>query len=322
MKYNTQEVAALQPDYLGFIFYGKSKRDFEGLEIPSLPEGIKKVGVFVDAELAFAKAHIEKYQLDVLQLHGNESPTYIKELKNSLSSGEGWGEEIWKVFSIKDAFDFKQLKPYEGLVDAFLFDTKGKEKGGNGYTFDWSVLKAYPSQTPFILSGGIGLDEVDKVKEILATDLPILALDVNSRFEDRPGHKETRKLRKFIDELGLNQIQKTSAKAEVSSTQSMNIIESDEEQFYFYITTNTHNNVLYIGFTVNLKNRIEQHKNKTYKGSFTAKYNLDKLVYFETFKTVSESRAREKQVKKWNRKWKDDLIYEMNPDWKDISWML
>ena len=142
MKYNTQEVAALQPDYLGFIFYDKSKRDFEGMEIPTLPKGIKKVGVFVDADIVFAKAQIEKYQLNVIQLHGSESPAYIEELKNSLSSGEGWGEEIWKVFSIKDHFNFDQLKPYEGLVDAFLFDTKGKEKGGNGYTFNWDALKA------------------------------------------------------------------------------------------------------------------------------------------------------------------------------------
>lgn len=204
MKYNTQEVAALQPHYLGFIFYGKSKRDFEGMEIPSLPEGIKKVGVFVDAKWAFAKAHIEKYQLDVLQLHGNESPEYITALRHpELVSGSHKKLDIWKVFSIKDAFDFEQLKPYEGLVDAFLFDTKGKEKGGNGYTFDWSVLKEYPSQTPFILSGGIGLDEIDKVKEILATDLPILALDVNSRFEDGPGKKNIKQLEKFKTALEL-----------------------------------------------------------------------------------------------------------------------
>lgn len=204
MKYNTQEVAALQPDYLGFIFYGKSKRDFEGLVIPLLPEGIKKVGVFVDAELAFAKAQIEKYQLDVLQLHGNESPEYITALRHpELVSGSHRKLDIWKVFSIKDAFDFEGLKPYEGLVDAFLFDTKGKEKGGNGYTFDWSVLKKYLSKTPFILSGGIGLDEVEKVKEILATDLPIMALDVNSKFEEKPGLKNIDDLKKFINVLEL-----------------------------------------------------------------------------------------------------------------------
>ena len=86
MKYNTLEVAALQPDYLGFIFYQKSPRDFEGFEIPSLPLGIKKVGVFVDAKIAFAKAQIEKYQLNVIQLHGDESPDYMKQLSDVTSS--------------------------------------------------------------------------------------------------------------------------------------------------------------------------------------------------------------------------------------------
>lgn len=194
MKYNTQEVAALQPDYLGFIFYAGSKRDFQG-DIPNLPNNIQKVGVFVDAEIAFAKAKIEQHHLDVIQLHGSESPEYIQELKQVSDV------KIWKVFAIKDAFDFNRLTLYENLVDAFLFDTKGAQKGGNGYTFDWSVLKEYSSKTPFVLSGGIGLEEIDKVKEILATDLPILALDVNSRFEVEPGLKDTEELKAFIKEV-------------------------------------------------------------------------------------------------------------------------
>ena len=208
MKYNTQEVAALQPDYLGFIFYERSPRNFNG-EIPMLPEGIKKVGVFVDAEIAFAKANIEKYNLDIIQLHGNESPEYIKAIlapsplkgKVAPREAESEGVEIWKVFSIKDTFDFKRLTPYESLVDAFLFDTKGKAKGGNGYTFDWSVLENYPSQKPFILSGGIGLEEIEKAKEILDSDLPILALDVNSKFEDSPGNKNIENLKNFTSQL-------------------------------------------------------------------------------------------------------------------------
>lgn len=202
MKYNTLEVAALQPDFLGFIFYDKSKRDFGELDIPQLPKGIQKVGVFVDADIAFAKAKITQHKLDVIQLHGDESPEYITALKAALAS-ELIKEslDIWKVFGIKDYFDFDQLKPHEGLVDAFLFDTKGKDKGGNGYTFDWTVLQAYTSKTPIILSGGIGLEEVDKIKEILATDLPIVAIDVNSRFEVKPGLKKIEKLEKFEKEV-------------------------------------------------------------------------------------------------------------------------
>lgn len=313
MKYNTQEVAALQPDYLGFIFYDKSPRDFEGQAIPQLPNDIKKVGVFVDADIAFVLDKIKTYDLDVVQLHGDEFPKYIKELneRNVISSAV----EIWKVFSIKDHFNFDSLKPYEGIVDAFLFDTKGKAKGGNGYTFDWNVLKDYPSQTPFVLSGGIGLEEVNNIQEILATDLPILALDVNSKFEIKSGYKSIQKLQEFQHFLEKNnrKIQTTSAKAEVLLK---------EEQFYFYITTNTYNKILYTGFTIDLIKRMEEHTNKTYKSSFTAKYNLDKLVYFETFKTVNEARKREKQVKKWNREWKENLVNDKNPDWKDLQWML
>ncbi len=200
MKYNTQEVAALQPDYLGFIFYEGSPRNFDGV-IPILPEGTKKVGVFVDADIAFAKANIIKHQLDVIQLHGNESPEYIENLQRFIIDSSEKFTEIWKVFSIKGTFDFKRLIPYKNLVSAFLFDTKGKEKGGNGYTFDWSVLKKYPYKKPFVLSGGIGLEEIENIKKILDSELPILALDVNSKFEDSPGLKNIENLKNFTSQI-------------------------------------------------------------------------------------------------------------------------
>lgn len=194
MKYNTREVAVLQPDFLGFIFYDKSPRNFHG-EVPDLPANIQKVGVFVDAEIAFAKAKIDQCQLDIIQLHGSESPAYIKELRQESPV------KIWKVFSIKDQFDFKRLDIYESYVDAFLFDTQGPQKGGNGYTFDWTVLKTYPSKTPFVLSGGIGWEEIEKVTAILATDLPILAIDVNSKFEVEPGLKDVAQLKTFMEHI-------------------------------------------------------------------------------------------------------------------------
>lgn len=202
MKHNTQEVAALEPHYLGFIFYDKSKRDFGGMEIPEVSSSIKKVGVFVDADLAFAKAHIINHHLDVIQLHGSESAAYVRSLQAAVTAAApSRFLQWWKVFGIKDQFDFSILAPYEGLVNAFLFDTKGKEKGGNGYTFDWRVLKNYPSSTPIILSGGIGLEEVEEIKEILETDLPIIAVDVNSRFEIAPGKKDIHQLEKFKQTL-------------------------------------------------------------------------------------------------------------------------
>ena len=174
MKYNTAQVASLQPDYLGFIFYDKSPRNFEG-SIPDLPKNIKKVGVFVNAEIETVIDTIKTYQLDAVQLHGGESPKYIVELKTLCHSefiSESHDEnlkqiDIIKVFSIKDTFDFSVLQPYEAIVDYFLFDTKGKQPGGNGYTFNWNVLENYPSTKPYFLSGGIGLDEVENVLSFL-----------------------------------------------------------------------------------------------------------------------------------------------------------
>lgn len=202
MKHNVAEVAALQPDYVGFIFYDKSPRDFEGFKI-SEDIKIKKVGVFVDAPIQFVIEKIQMYNLDVIQLHGDESPDYCSRLvepfdklkTGSIQVSRTEPVEVWKVFSIKDCFDFNVLTPYEHVVSKFLFDTKGKEKGGNGYRFDWSVLKEYPSQKSFILSGGIGLHTISEVEKLLKTELPIYALDVNSKFEDSPGLKNIKALK-------------------------------------------------------------------------------------------------------------------------------
>ena len=206
MKYvdNIRQVAELKPDYLGFIFYEKSKRNFEGI-IPEIPKGIKKTGVFVNEYLEILVSLAEEYKLEALQLHGDESVAYIKELKSHLERSREEKRlpkvEIIKVFGIKDTFDFSILEEYESVVDYFLFDTKGKERGGNGVVFDWMVLKDYPSTKPFFLSGGIGLEEVTAVKEISKTNLPIYAIDVNSKFETKPGLKSIKELKKFKNEI-------------------------------------------------------------------------------------------------------------------------
>ena len=200
MKHNISEVADLAPDYLGFIFYPESPRDFSG-EIPNIPDNIKKVGVFVDSAIDNLVQIVLTYDIDIIQLHGHESPHYCKQLQLALDGEMSSPLELWKVFHIKDSFDFNLLKPYEDLVDAFLFDTKGKDPGGNGYTFNWEVLREYKADTPIILSGGIGLEELPKLKQIFTTDLPLMAVDVNSRFELKPGKKDIVKLKEFIDEL-------------------------------------------------------------------------------------------------------------------------
>jgi len=145
---NIEQVSGLYPDYMGFIFYEKSKRNFEGV-IPKLPKSIKKTGVFVNEYPEIVISLVEEYQLEAIQLHGDETVTYIKQLKTHLPS-----IEIIKVFGIKDEFNFDVLTPFLPLVDYFLFDTKGKERGGNGVQFDWSVLEAYPYEKPFFLKWG------------------------------------------------------------------------------------------------------------------------------------------------------------------------
>jgi phosphoribosylanthranilate isomerase len=186
MKYpdNILEVGSLLPDYMGFIFWEKSARYFDGV-IPDLPKSIKKVGVFVNATQDEILEKIIKYDLQAVQLHGQESVNFCQDLKNEIDDSI----EIIKVFSVDDAFDFEVLKPFEVVCDYFLFDTKGKLPGGNGTTFDWKVLEKYPSSKPFFLSGGIGINEMDAVNEILKTNLPIYAIDVNSKFEIEPGLK-------------------------------------------------------------------------------------------------------------------------------------
>jgi len=222
MKYveNIEQIVGLKPDYLGFIFYEKSKRNFEGI-IPEFSKSIKKTGVFVNEYIEIIISLVEEYRLDAIQLHGDESLEYVADLKNQLkerrtlfldenkqikkkknqhyiSENE---VELIKVFGIKDEFNFDYLKPYLEVVDFFLFDTKGKERGGNGTKFDWSILKKYPFRKPFFLSGGIGLEDVEAVQEIIKSNLPIYALDINSKFELKPGLKNINEVKNFKNTL-------------------------------------------------------------------------------------------------------------------------
>lgn len=180
MKYqkNITEVAQLLPDYMGFIFYDKSPRYFEGA-MPKIPETVQKVGVFVDGNLDELLDKIRKYNLQLVQLHGNESPEYCQ-LAQCLNV------KIIKVFSVDDSFDFGVISAYENVCDYFLFDTKGEKPGGNGQRFNWQILENYTSKKPLFLSGGIGLSEIQKIKVM---NLPIYAIDINSRFEIQPGFK-------------------------------------------------------------------------------------------------------------------------------------
>ncbi len=192
---NIQALVALEPDYMGLIFYEKSPRHAEQIadaEMIHSLQGPKKTGVFVNAEESYVRHCVERFSLDALQLHGQESPEYCQRFAKQ-------GLEIIKVFSVGNGFDFSRLAPYEGIVDYFLFDTKGKQPGGNGVVFNWDILKDYPSETPFFLSGGISLEDKDRLAEL---HLPQLyAIDVNSKFEIEPGLKDIGKLRELVEML-------------------------------------------------------------------------------------------------------------------------
>jgi phosphoribosylanthranilate isomerase len=210
MKFNTGEVAALKPDYLGFIFWEKSPRYFTG-SIPALPEGIRKVGVFVNAPVTGILQKISDHNLDMVQLHGDETPEYCALLRSALQTsayvaGDGRGaREVIKVFRVKDREDLGLLPAFEAVCDYFLFDTKGKLPGGNGYAFDWEALAGYPSRKPYVLSGGIGPETLPMLWDFFEEPASRYchAIDLNSRFEVAPGHKKIDVLQKFIHGLSV-----------------------------------------------------------------------------------------------------------------------
>lgn len=193
---NIREVAALHPDYMGFIFYDKSPR-YVGSEFvfpEDLSSSVKRVGVFVNHTKAFIKEKLDRHQLNYVQLHGDESVEFCEELKSE-------GIRIIKVFRVDVDFDFNITKQFERVAEFFLFDTKGKLYGGNAMPFDWSLLKRYNQSLPFFLSGGIQLENVAELAGL--SSLNIHAIDVNSGVEDQPGKKNINKLSAIINHLSI-----------------------------------------------------------------------------------------------------------------------
>ena len=189
---NIAALGALPLDFVGFIFYSKSSRFVAHRPSISLPKKVKKVGVFVQATLEEIEEKAALFELDYLQLHGGESPAFCQALQQK-------GYSIIKVFSVDKDFDWKALTPYEGLCSFFLLDTKGAAYGGNGVAFDWRLLKNYPSDTPFFLSGGIAPDSVGSLK---ALDIPQLyGVDINSCFEQAPALKNVGLVQQFTQQL-------------------------------------------------------------------------------------------------------------------------
>jgi phosphoribosylanthranilate isomerase len=200
---NIRAVAALKPDFMGFIFYEQSAR-FVGdvletalvRQLRQEPFGIQTIGVFVDAPTSEVLRRVEQYDFAACQLHGGESPAECARIKRES------GRQLIKAFNIAAEQDLKHVAEYENIIDYALFDTKipnASVNGGSGTRFDWGVLNAYTNKIPFFLSGGIEPQDADEIKRL---SHPLLyAVDINSRFETVPGVKDIEKLHVFVQDF-------------------------------------------------------------------------------------------------------------------------
>ncbi|MBQ6064573.1 MAG: phosphoribosylanthranilate isomerase [Prevotella sp.] len=216
---NIRAVSELDIDLMGFIFWPQSPRFVRMISsqagiIPDyslerLKKGqgkddspanrIKRVGVFVDDMPQSIITRVYNYDLDYVQLHGEESRVMIENFRRSVDPDIKAGIKVIKTISVEKPEDVDKYKEYVGVVDLFLFDTKCDCAGGSGEQFDWSVLERYDGDVPFLLSGGIGPDDVEKIK---AFNHPQFAgIDLNSHFETEPGVKDVDKLKAFISAL-------------------------------------------------------------------------------------------------------------------------
>jgi phosphoribosylanthranilate isomerase len=196
-KENIREILTdIQPDYMGFIFYALSSRFVENKLDPeyvkSLPDGIHKTGVFVDASEDYINDCARQYGLRTLQLHGNENPDFCRHFLEQ-------GYEVIKVFHIYQSFDISMMNAYRDACDFFLFDRAGKYKGGNGVKFNWDILHQYTLQKPYFLSGGITPEDGPNITAI--KDKRLYAVDINSRFEIDKGIKNADHIKKFYNKI-------------------------------------------------------------------------------------------------------------------------
>lgn len=189
-------VEVVQPDWMGLIFYPPSPRFVENALAESIRNfSVNKVGVFVNAGMEEICEKAGLFGLDAIQLHGDESPEFAKMLKGKT------GKSVWKVFLVGEEMDWEKLWPYQDFVDCFLFDTFSKSHGGSGRTFNWELLLDYPLPTPFMLSGGLAIEHAETIKDLQAKIPQMQGIDINSKFETKPGVKDISLVRKFWDYL-------------------------------------------------------------------------------------------------------------------------
>ncbi len=200
---NISELVKLKPDYMGFIFYAKSKRFVANFPEVEIPSEIKKVGVFVNETVEKVLEIIAENKLDAVQLHGNESPEYCFQIRHSELVSESHPIEIFKAFSVDDDFDFSKTEAYQNVCDFLLFDTKGKEYGGNGVKFNWQVLDNYKGVLPYMLSGGITKNDAQAILSFLRRkeSKKCIGVDINSGFEMEPALKNIANIKEFKQNL-------------------------------------------------------------------------------------------------------------------------
>lgn len=189
-------ISEVKPDWMGLIFYPKSSRfvsDVLANQISDLK--VKKVGVFVNADLETILEKVTNFGLKAIQLHGKESPEFVQKLSEKADC------ELWKVISVKDQIDWESLKGYLPFVSKFLFDTATVAHGGSGKQFDWKVLETYPFDKGFLLSGGLNEESALKVLALKAKLPQLQGVDLNSKFEDAPGIKNIEKLKRFKENI-------------------------------------------------------------------------------------------------------------------------
>ena len=210
---NIRQVVELGADWIGMVFWAKSPRNvtmiptYAGI-IPDRSSihnsqltihNFRRVGVFVDEMAQNIVTRVVNFQLDMVQFHGHETPTLIRNLRRTLDPDIRPGIQFIKAISVGGRDDVATYKTYEDCVDYFLFDTKCPTAGGSGQQFDWSVLEAYDGDKPFLLSGGIGSDDAERIKEFHHPKC--IGIDLNSRFETKPGMKDIQKLKTFLEQL-------------------------------------------------------------------------------------------------------------------------
>lgn len=183
---NIHQLAQLGIDYIGHIFYPKSARYIAEAKLLNSNPSIKKTGVFVNASLEEISQAIQSYQLQSVQLHGDESVELIQQISP-------FGVEIIKAFGVNNDFDWNTLEPYLDHIDYLLFDSKSSQYGGTGERFNWDKLKEYPFDKPYFLSGGLSLENIQEAVEF--EDSRLIGLDLNSRFEISPGLKDIEKIK-------------------------------------------------------------------------------------------------------------------------------